>query len=140
MRRSEAVVFALRAFGEAREAATLAKGPDLFPPRGQDLVRIGLVANIPDQAVARGVEEIVERDGKLDDAEPCPKMPASHGNRADRLGAQLVGDLSELLLVQAAQIGGGMDGVEDRSGRCHDCNIIVPSKRGLDGALRRYGY
>src|SRR5262245_57520720 len=78
MRRSEAVVFAFRAFGEAREAATLAKGPDLVPPGGEDLVRIGLMANIPDQPVARRVEEIMERDGQLDDAEPCPKMPPSH--------------------------------------------------------------
>src|SRR5262245_6777210 len=134
MRRPEAVVFALRAFGEAREAAALAERPDLVPPRGQNLVRIGLVADIPDQAVARRVEQIVERDGELDDAEPCPKMSASHGNCADRLGPQLVGHLSEPFLVQAAQIGGGDDGVEDRSGRCHDCNIIVPSTGSLDDA------
>src|SRR5262249_43037457 len=129
MRRSETVIFAFGAFGGAREAAPLPQCPDLVPPGGQYLVRVGLVPDMPDQAVARRVEQIVERDSELDDAEPCPKMSASHGNRADRLGPQLVGDLSELLLVQAAQIGWAMDGIEDWSGRCHDCNIIVPSTR-----------
>src|SRR5215468_1513878 len=99
MRRPEAVVFALRPLGKAGETAALAESPDLVPPGGQDLVRIGLMADIPDQPVARRVEEIMERDGKLDDAEPCPKMPPSHGHRADRLGPQLVGNLAELLLV-----------------------------------------
>jgi hypothetical protein len=36
---------------------------------GQDLVRIGLVADIPDQPVARRVEDMVQRDGELDHAE-----------------------------------------------------------------------
>jgi hypothetical protein len=52
-------------------------------------------------------------------------MSASHGDRADCLGPELVGNLPQLLLVKAAQIRRGMDAVEDRSGCCHDCNIII---------------
>jgi len=103
-------------------------------------VRIGLVPDVPDQPVARRVEEIVQRDRQLDDPEPCPEVSAGHGDRADCLSPQLVGNLPQLLLVKAAQIRRGVDGVEDRSGRCHDCNIIVPSTRSADDALRRYGY
>jgi hypothetical protein len=33
--------------------------------------------------------------------------------------------LPKLLLVKAAQIRRGMDAVENRSGCCHDCNIII---------------
>src|SRR5262249_32153587 len=121
-------------FGEAGEAAPVPQCPDFVPPGGQYLVRVGLVPDIPDQAVARRVEQIVERDGELDDAEPCPKMSASHGNCADRLGPQLVGHLSEPFLVQAAQIGGGGDGVGGRGGGCHDCHIIVPSTERLGEA------
>ncbi len=69
MRRAERVVFALGALGEAGQAAALAQRADAVAPAGQDLVRIGLVADVPDQPVARRVEDVVQRDGQLDDAE-----------------------------------------------------------------------
>jgi hypothetical protein len=34
-----------------REPAALAQGPDAVAPAGEDLVGIGLVADVPDQAV-----------------------------------------------------------------------------------------
>ena len=55
--------------GEAGQAAALAQGADAVAPAGQDLVRIGLVADIPDQPVARRVEHSVDRDGQLDHAQ-----------------------------------------------------------------------
>src|SRR3977135_2109866 len=36
-------------------------------PAGQGLVRVGLVADVPDQAVVWRVEDIVQRHGQLDD-------------------------------------------------------------------------
>ena len=38
-------------------------------PAGEDLVRIGLVADVPDHAVVRRVEDVVQRDRQLDRAE-----------------------------------------------------------------------
>ena len=93
MRRAEWVVLALRAPGEARQPAGLAERPDPVAPAGQDLVRIGLVADVPDQAVARRVEDIVERDRQLDHAEPGAEMAAGDRDGRDRLPAELVGDL-----------------------------------------------
>ena len=106
MGRAERIVFALAALGEAGEAAALAQGADAVAPSGQDLVRIGLVADIPDQRVARRVEEMVQGDGELDDAEPGAEMPAGDGDRVDRLGPQLVRELLQLPGCEAAQIGG----------------------------------
>ena len=40
-----------------------------FAPAGEDLVRIGLVADVPDDAVVRRVEDVVQRDRQLDRAE-----------------------------------------------------------------------
>jgi hypothetical protein len=40
------------ALGEAGQAAALAQRADAVAPAGQDLVRIGLVADVPDQPVA----------------------------------------------------------------------------------------
>ena len=51
MRGAERVVFALGALGEAGEAVALAQRADAVAPAGEDLVRIGLVADVPDQAV-----------------------------------------------------------------------------------------
>ncbi len=45
---AERVIFALGPFGEARKAATLAKRSDAVAPTGQHLMRIALVADIPD--------------------------------------------------------------------------------------------
>ena len=85
--------------------------------------------DIPDQPVARRIEQVVERNGQFDDAETGPEVSAGDGNGVDRLGPQLVGHLPELLLVEAAQVGGALDRVEDWSGYCHDCNNIVASTR-----------
>ena len=112
MRGAERVVFALGALGEAGQAAALAQRADAVAPAGQDLVRIGLVADVPDQPVARRVEDVVQRDGQLDDAEPGAEMAAGHRDGADRLAAQLVGELAQLILGRA-----DADRPASRSGR-----------------------
>ena len=50
MRRAEGVVFAFGALGEAGKAVPLPQRADAVAPPGQNLVRIGLVADVPDQA------------------------------------------------------------------------------------------
>ena len=57
------------------------KRPDAVAPAGQDLVRIGLMADIPDQPVARRVEDVVQRDRQLDDAEAGAEMAAGDARR-----------------------------------------------------------
>jgi hypothetical protein len=42
---------------------------------GQHLVRIGLVTDVPDEAVVRRVEDVVQRDREFDRAEPAAKWP-----------------------------------------------------------------
>ena len=69
MRGAEGVVLALVAARKARDAAELAQRRHPLAPAGQDLVRIGLVADVPDQAVVRRVEDVVQRDRQLDRAE-----------------------------------------------------------------------
>ena len=112
MRGAERVVFALGALGEAGQPAALAQRADAVAAAGQDLVRIGLMADVPDQAVARGVEDVVQGDRQLDHAEPGAEMAAGDRDRIDGLGAQLVGDLPELALIEPAQVVRGVDLVE----------------------------
>ena len=115
MRRAERVVLALAALGEAAEPPALPQGADPVAPPGQDLVRIALVPDVPDQPVVGRVEHIMDRGGQLDHAEPRAQMPAGHADRADRFGAQFVGQLPQLFGLQLAEVGGGIDRVEQRS-------------------------
>ena len=82
---AEGVVFALRTVGEGAHAALGADGghPVLAP--GQYLVRVGLVAYIPDQLVFRGVEDVMQGDGQLNRAQARRKMAAGD---ADGLGQE----------------------------------------------------
>src|SRR5207248_1158432 len=81
---------------------------------GDDLVRIGLVADVPDQFVDRRVEHIMKRDRQLDHAERRAQMPAGYRHRRNDFLAKLVGELRQLLLGEAAQVGGKMHRVEQR--------------------------
>ena len=112
MRGAERVVFALGALGEAGKAAPLAQRADAVAPAGQDFVRIGLVADVPDEPVLGRVEHVMERDRQLDDAETGAEMAAGGGDGVDGLLAQLVGELTQLPAVEAAQVRRSLDEVE----------------------------
>ncbi len=87
---AERVVLALGALAEARQAAGLTQRADAVAAAGQDLVRVGLMADIPNQLVGRGVEHMMERDGELDHAEAGAEMAAGHRDRGDQLLSQLL--------------------------------------------------
>ena len=112
MRRTERVVFAFCAFGEARKTAALANRTNPIPPAGQYLMRIGLMTYVPEDAVARGIKKVVQCDCELDDPETGAKMAAGGSHGVDRLGPELVGHLGELVFAQPAQIGGALYGVQ----------------------------
>ena len=83
MRRAEGVVLALGPFGKAGQAAALTERADAVAPPGQYFVRIGLVSHIPDQFIARCIEDIVQCNREFNNAQACAKMPASHRDGAD---------------------------------------------------------
>ena len=57
-------------------------------PAGQDLVRIGLVADVPDDAVVRRVEDVVQRDRQLDRAEVRRQVAAGLRRRVSSTNAR----------------------------------------------------
>ena len=115
MRRAKRIEFTLGAFGEAGQAATPAQSPDPVAPSGQYLMRIGLMANVPNQPVVRRIENIMQGNRELDHAQSRAEMAARHRDRVDRLAAQFVRDLGEIAFIQAPQIGGRGDHVEQGS-------------------------
>ena len=60
--------------GKGREAARLLDGVQPVAAAGQHLVRIGLVADVPDQAVIGRIEHVMQRDGQLDRAQAGGEM------------------------------------------------------------------
>ena len=119
MRSTERIVFALRTLGEAAQPAALAQGADTISTAGQDLVRIALVPDIPDQRVARRIEDVVQCRGQLDHTQPGTQMPTRDRDGVDRLRTQLVGQLAQLVDREIAHVGGVSDLVEGRGGGCH---------------------
>src|ERR1700741_2913869 len=57
--------------------------PESPPP--WRIVRIGLMADVPNHPVVGRVEDVVDRHRELDDAEPGPEMAAGDRDRVDQL-------------------------------------------------------
>ncbi len=110
--RAEDVVFALVAAQKAAEAAELPDGRELLAPAAEELVRVRLVAGVPDDAVARRVEGVVQRQRQLHRAEGRGQMAADFGDDGDNLVADLLGELGQLLHRELPQVCGVMDRVE----------------------------
>ena len=112
MRRTERIVFAFRSLGETGKSTFHAQRANAVAASRQDLVRIRLVADVPDQPVVRRVEDIVQRHRQLDHAKTGAKMPAGARNRVDQLDAQFLGELRQIALGQRTQIRGNSHLVE----------------------------
>ena len=94
--RADDVVLRLKAAGKPGEAAVLADGVEALGPPGDDLVGVRLMADVPDDLVARARQDAVQRDRELDRAEAGGQMAADLADaRQDHL-AYLVGEVLEL--------------------------------------------
>ena len=103
------VVLGLRDRAERSQAAVLADRAQLVAPAGQDLVRVSLVADIPEDLVARGLEHRVQRHRQLAGAEVRAEVPADLADRVDDVLAHLLRELCELLLGEPVQVLGAVD-------------------------------
>jgi hypothetical protein len=104
VRGAEGVVLRFGAARKPRDAVEHAQPRHRLAPPGEDLVRVGLVADVPDDAVFRGLEDVVQRDGELHRAEVRREVAARFRHRLQHVGAQLVGELAQLPSVQSTQL------------------------------------
>ncbi|GAB5508335.1 MAG: hypothetical protein Rhirs2KO_34980 [Rhizobiaceae bacterium] len=74
------------------------------------------MADIPDNAVIRRVENVVERNSQLDNAQSGAEMPARLGHCIDEFGAQFLGELRQFSLVKLAKVIRDPDAVQQRRG------------------------
>ena len=134
--RAHDVVLGLEDRAERRQPGVLADRGDLVAAAGEDLVRVGLVADVPEDLVARRVEQRVQRDGDLAGAEVGAEVPADLPHGVDQQLADLLGDLLELVVGEPVEVGGAVDAVEDagHEGRVKMKSVMRSSSSAPPGA------
>ena len=70
------IIFTLFTPRESMQPVFMADGVNAVTAPGQDLVRIGLVADIPDQVIKRSLIDIMECHGQFNRAQTGGEMPA----------------------------------------------------------------
>ena len=88
--------------GKTRHALPRSEIREHAQAAGQKLVRIALMADVPNQAVFRRVVQIMQRDGQLDHAESRAEMAARGGDLLDQIVAQLARNLGQLGFIELA--------------------------------------
>ncbi len=94
---------------EGREATVLADRREAVAAAGEDLVRVGLVADVPEDLVARGIEQRVQGDGELAGAEVGAEVAADLADGVDDVLPDLLSELLELLVGEALEVLGSVD-------------------------------
>src|SRR5579871_198217 len=112
MRRSEGIVNALGALGETGQASALPQCAYPAPPARQNLVRIGLMSDIPDELVRRGVKDIMKRHREFHHTQPGAKMSPCYRDGIDSLPAQLISKLTQFAARKRAECGRLNDSIE----------------------------
>ena len=69
------------------------------------LVRVALMPGVEHELIARGVENVVQREGQLDDAEVAAEVTADFRNDVDDAVADLLRELRQLAAIELAKIG-----------------------------------
>ena len=95
--RAVAIVLAFGAQHEAVQAAGLADGVEAIEAAGQNLVNVGLMADVEEEAVGRGIEDGVQREGEFDDAEVRAEVAAGVGEGLNQEGADFLGQIRHLV-------------------------------------------
>ena len=117
MRILHQIVLGLALARVAGHPAALAQPGEPGLAAGEQLVHVGLVARVEHDAVARRVEDPVQRDRELHHAEVRAEMAAAARYRLDQEVADLSGQLRELLLVQALHVLRATDGLKQGHSR-----------------------
>src|SRR6185295_3424255 len=109
------------------QALVLADRRQLVAAAGEDLVRVGLVPDVPEDLVLRGVQQRVQRDRDLAHPEVGAEVAADLADRVDDVLAHLLGDLLELVLRQDVEVPGAVDRVQKALGWGHEGRVKMKS-------------
>ena len=125
---AERIVFALDAPRVAGDSAERAQRVELGVAAGHQLVRVGLMPDVPHDAVVRGFEDAVERERQLDDAEIGRQVPGAPRHGLDDGVPDLSRELQDLRAVQRLQVGRRMDRIEQAHRAPHRYQSSAPAQ------------
>ena len=117
----EQVVSALVGIGITHEAAARADGVEIRIAARDQLVRINLVAGVPDEAVLAEIEGQVQGQAQLDDAQVAGEVSGANAQHAHQLVAHLLGQLDQLLIAERLQICGRLNLFQEGAHRLFPC-------------------
>src|SRR5690554_2592417 len=90
---AESVVWAFCPFWKSCKPVVPADAAHLFPAPGKYFVGVGLMTNIPYQAVFRGIEYIMHCNGQFQHTQTGTEVATSLANRPEQKGSELSGQL-----------------------------------------------
>ena len=105
MSRSERVVLRFITSEKTADSAVLLDSWQQIAPASQDLVRVSLVAHVPDETIAWRVERVMQRDGQLDRPERRAGMSAHARHRLENILPNVVSDVLKLIDAETPQVG-----------------------------------
>ncbi len=134
---AEVVVLRLgRGAGTSTMPPSCADAVEVLAPAGEHLVRIALVADVEDEAVARRVEDVVERGDQLDGAEARREVAAGLRDTRSMISSRSSSATSRTDFArQRAQIGGALDAAAAAS----PFGSLIASPHGVKRASSRSG-
>ena len=100
------VVLGLGSRRIARQAPRLSQLREALCSSGDELVRVALVPGVPEDDVVGGVEHAVDGECEFDHPEVRTEVATVFVDRADDVGAHLLGQLLELLGGEGLEVGG----------------------------------
>ena len=112
VRGAERVVFAFTASRETGHAAGLPQFRHPGATAREHLVSVGLVADVPHQAVSRRVEHVVQCDRQLDRTEVRRQVPSRLADRLHDEIAQFARKQGQLIRCQVAKVRRCIDRLE----------------------------
>ena len=104
MTAGESVVLALQWGGKRADAVQMTVGAERVATSCKYLVTISLMTHIPHYAVVGGIEDIVQGNGNLNDAQTRGKVTGIDRHLVDNVLAQLAANLCQLVYIQLAQV------------------------------------
>ena len=93
MTHTEGVVVAFTAQGKGGRTGFAADQWHLLAAAGQNFMRICLMTHIPYQTVIRGIKDVMQGDGQLNNAQTRAEMSAGLANAVDQIFTQLSAQL-----------------------------------------------
>ena len=108
------VVLGLRPVRVAGQAAALPERVESRVPAGQQLVDVGLVPGIEQDPVHWGIEDAVQGNGELHDAEVRAEVTTILGHDADEDVTNLRGQLGQVLRAEVLEISRTADALQQR--------------------------